>query len=244
MFNFFIKRKQPKPEIFPPFEFNHAIGFARKVIECEETDKDRIIILDFMLSAIREDIKTDLLSHIFYNKEHFDREFHYPIPLFYTNEQGQEFSLPDLGEKVIDLTEVCVLALPWNRESMKNQIKNIYNNDFIYQPSNHSANYFPYLGLCHAHGGLHSISAGIIHQKKGTIEANAYDITAAFPHLHTDGCNWFNSHTNEKKHELIDFRLGIIYELSKMKYHIENRDSANHQVSMFKYSGLGLSYVE
>jgi hypothetical protein len=217
----FYKKRRKKPEICPSQEFNHAVGFARDVIESEQSDKDKIIILDFMMDVIREDLKTDLLSHIFYNEAHFDEEFHCPLPVFYLDAEGQECLIPKLGKTTIDLSETCVLVLPWDRERIKNQVKNIYHNDFIYHPSNHKGYYFPYLGLCHVYNGRHSISAGIIHKKKGTFEVVAYDITAAFPHLHTDGCNWFNSHNNKKRYELTDFRIGILYELSKMKYNLE-----------------------
>jgi hypothetical protein len=217
----FYKHVRKKPEICPSREFNHAIGFARDVIESEESGKDKIIILDFMMDAIREDIKADLLSYIFYNKT----DFQPPFPFTYLNANGEEIRIPELGETTIDLTEVCVLVLPWHRERIKKQAKNLYYNDFIYDPRNHKGYYFPYLSFYYVNNGRHSASAGIIHKKRGTIEVMAYDITAAFPHLHTDGCSWFNSHNNEKRSELTDFRIGILYELAKMKYALEKSAS-------------------
>mgnify|MGYP000850276041 CR=1 FL=1 len=214
-------RKTVKSTERPAQEFIHAIDFMKLVLETEKSDKDKIIILDFMLSAIREDLKTDLLTHIFYSEEHFNRRLDYPFPLFYSDEQGNEISLKEEKEIEIDLAADCVLTLPWNRGRLRNQIKNLFNNDFVYHSNNHWAYYFPYLGLCYVYNGKHSVASGIVY-KKGKIEAKQYDITKLFPHVYADGQNWYNSHTREKKGKLADFRLGIIFEVAKAKYQLEN----------------------
>lgn len=202
-------------------EFDNAIRFAKQAIEDEEKERDKIVILDYVLSVVKEDLKTDLLSYILYNKENFSRELSSPFPLFYTDKNGNKNKVPESGIKTIDLKSDCVLVLPWYRERLYKQIRNLFYHYFTYDRRNHCAYYFPYFELCYASNGTHSVSAGVVY-KKGTILATQYDITVLFPHVHTDGASWYNSHNGETAGELDDFRLGIIYELAKLKYEIEN----------------------
>lgn len=218
---FRIFKKTTKPACVPAQEFKFAMDFAKDTLAIEKSNQDRIVILNFMLNVIKKDLQTDLLSHIFYSEEHFAKQFRYPFPLFYYDEQGNEQGLPEEGIIEIDLAQDAVLVLPWHRERLRGQIKNIFSNNFVYDRSNHMAYCFPYIDLCYVYNGIHSVSSGIFH-KKGIIKAKAYDITKLFFQIHTDGRNWYNSHNNEKRGELADFRLGIIYEIAKMKYAIEN----------------------
>ena len=202
-------------------ELKFAMEFITQAFEEEACNKNRIIILDFMINAIKNDLKTDLLSKIFYSKENFKKEFRYPFPLIYFDKERNELSTSKKVFSEINLATTCVLVLPWHRKRLCEQIKNIYHNDFINIKSNHMAYYFPYIELCYVYNGKHSISSGIIHNK-GTIEVEQYDITELFPHINTDGRSWYNSHNNEKIGEVVDFRVAIIYEIAKMKYNIEN----------------------
>ena len=213
-------KRTANPTNHPALEFTHAMDFMKLVLETEKSDKDKVIVLDFMLKAIREDLKTDLLTYIFYSEEYFAGRLDYPFPLYYSDEQGNELSLKEEEAIEIDLAQDCVLTLPWNRSRLRNQIKNLFNNDFVYDSNNHWAYYFPYLRLCYVYNGKHSVASGIVY-KKGRIEAKQYDITELFPHIHTDGQSWYNSHTREKKGDLADFRLGIIYEIAKTKHQLE-----------------------
>lgn len=221
MLKIFKKKKAREPISIPALEFNFAIGFVKEIFEYEKSDNEKIIILDFMVNVIKEDLKAELLSYIFYSDDHFSRDLRYPFPLFYCDEHGNERSLPQ-GEMVeVDLVKDTVLVMPWHHDRLRIQIKNIFSNDFVYEPSNHKAYYFPYIGLCYVYNGKHSVSCGIVH-KKGAIRAETYDITKLFPHINTDGKHWYNCHNGERKGELADFRLGIIYELARMKHEIEN----------------------
>ncbi len=214
------KRKiKPSPARFKK-EFDFAMNFVKQTLEREKNNKDKIIILDFMLTVIKEDLKTDLLSHILYSKEHFERYFRYPIPLFYYDEKGNEIAIKELGAVELNLAQDCVLALPWHQERLCEQIKNIFTNKFIYDEYNQWGYYFPYIGLCYVYNGIHSVASGIVH-KKGTITVEQYDITELFSHIYTDGQNWYSSHNDNNLGRLADFRLGIIYEIAKVKHQLE-----------------------
>lgn len=209
----------------PRLEFNNTIDFVYQVLEYEKDKTDQVIILDYILDVVREDLKTDLLTTILYNKENFDKEIWLPFPCDYYDEQGNVFcSTSERGKNnmiKVDLAKDCVLVLAWDREKLRNSIKNIYKSDFEYHASNHLAYYFSHIDICYAYNGTHSISSGIGH-KKGFIEAVYCDTSKLFEHLHTDGVNWYNSHNNNKLTDLFDFRVGILYEIAKLRYKINS----------------------
>lgn len=210
-------------DLDPAHEFAFAMNFAYVTLENEPNKEDQIIILDFILDAIREDLKTSCLTSIFYNRENFEGIHSRPFPDNYYDESGNLLTIPcgDKETKEVDLSKECVLVFPWHRGRLRSQIKNIYRNKFIYQDNNHFSYYYPYLKICYVWNGYHSISAGIVH-KKGYIKAKEKDITPLFRHIYTDGLYWYNSHTKEKLFDLFDFRVGLIYEISKIKYKLEN----------------------
>ncbi|WP_423055302.1 DUF6710 family protein [Zhaonella formicivorans] len=82
------------------------------------------------------------------------------------------------------------------------------------------AYYFSYVDICYVCNGNHSVASGIVY-KKGHIEAKVYDITRLFEHVYTDGLYWYNSHNNDILDDLFDFRVGVIYEVSKLKYGVK-----------------------
>ena len=217
-----LKIKKAVDEISPAYEFTNAIKFAQLALERESKKEDKIIILDFMLDVIREDLKTDLLTTIFYSKENFEKKIGILFPVSYYDEHGNKICLFAGKEKMVtvDLTKDCVLVLPWRRTSMKNTILNIFKNKFEFDKYNHKAHYFSHVDICYVHNGKHSIASGIVH-KKGHIEASEWDVSRLFKHVYTDGRSWYNSHNNDKLDDLFDFRVGIIFELAKMKYKVE-----------------------
>ena len=221
--NLFFKSKGKEGEISPRSEFIYSMDFVRQTLEYEKEKKDQIIILNYMLDVVRNDLKYDLLTTILYSSEYFTKEISLPFPSYYYDEQGNEVETDsNYGqEKDVDLSENCVLVLPWNRDRLRNSIKNIYKNEFKYHSSNHLAYYYTHVDICYAYNGLHSISSGIGH-KKGFIKASERDVSRLFNHVHTDGLYWFNAHNNEKIGEVFDFRIAILYELAKIKYKLEN----------------------
>jgi hypothetical protein len=194
-------------------EYQYAMDFIQSVFATEASTEDQLIVLNFMLDVVKEDLRTDLLSYIFYSQIDFSREFDWPFPVTCRDEAGNEI-LTEKGKTEVDLAQSCVLVLPWRRDRLYNQIINIFKNDFHYIERNHKAWYFPYISLCYVYNGRHSVASGVGH-KKGKIEARQYDITKLFPHVNTDGKYWYNSHTGERAGEVPDFRISIIYEIAR-----------------------------
>jgi len=222
-----MKRKVFLDKIERACEFKYALEFAHQALKAENTKEDKLLILDFMIDVIKEDLKYDFLTDIFYREEYFEKGVRIPppFPYSYYDESGRRISIFEkkIGTKKVDLAKECVLVFPWHRERMRESIKNIGSNEFIYDKYNHYAYCFSPVGICFVYNGMHSTAAGIGF-KKGYIEAPEYDVTGLFEHVNTDGLYWYNSNNNSKLiDELLDFRIGIIFELSKLKYQIERK---------------------
>jgi len=225
LFKWKRKKKLYRDFVNPVHEFRYAMEFVKETLEEKKTKEDQILILDFILSVIREDLKYDTLTNIFYREKWFDEglRISLPFPYHYYDEKGNMLSIYEDKAKVkkVDLAKECVLVFPWHRGRMRDNIKNIGRNEFQYDKFNHKAYYFSPVNICFVYNGMHSITAGIGF-KKGYIEAAEYDVTKLFEHVYTDGLYWYNRHNNQKlEDELFDFRIGVIYEISKIKYNIE-----------------------
>ncbi len=200
-------------------EFRYAMEFARQTLKEETRKEDKIIILDFMLDVIREDLKNDLLSVIFYSEENFKKRIGFPFPTCFYDEFGSEHELLSPEKKLVkvDLAKDCVLVLPWNRKRLRDSIKNIFASEFKFDETNHKAYYFSPVNICYIYNGNHSVASGIVY-KKGYVMAEECDLSRLFDHVYTDGLYWYNSHNNQAINNLFDFRIGIIYELTREKY--------------------------
>ncbi|MCO5386999.1 MAG: hypothetical protein NHB14_15835 [Desulfosporosinus sp.] len=220
MFKKLFAKKRMKERSHPEREFDWAMSFVREALEYEKTNEDKIVILDFMLGLIREDLKTSLMTSIFYYEEPVKISLLFPSE--YEDQSGKlvKVKTDKSQQREIDLAKDCVFVVAWHRERLRDTIKNLFHNPFEFRKENHMANYYPYLDICHAYNGLHSITSGIGH-KKGIIKADVIDITPLFNHIYTDGSCWFNQHNHIKLWELWDFRIGVIFEVAKIKYRLE-----------------------
>lgn len=202
--------------------FYHTIQLAEIWLEEEKNVEDKIVLLDYLLTVIREDLQTDILTTIIYSKEHFKGELPTLMFPYYYDKEGKNHKVNESETpiKVVDLATDCVLVMPWRRDKLKTAIKELKNKVFS-QSGNHIARYYSHIDVCYVYNGLHSTGAAIGH-KKGKLKAYEVDVSKLFDHLHTDGEYWYNSHTNETyKMKVFDFRFAILYELAKMKYRLE-----------------------
>lgn len=215
----YIKKQYDEDKIKPGIAFENAVDFAKEVLNSEDTKEEKIIVLDYIINTIKKDIQIDLLSTIIYSGAVSQKRINRPYPLEYIDKQGNLIYIraKDKEIKKIDLQKDYVLTLPWSRERITDKIKVIFKTNFKYYHDNHIACYYPILDICYVCNGYHSIASGIYH-KKGFIEAKIYDIYPLFNNIYTDdGVYWYNSHTSEKIYKIEDFRIGAIFEITKMK---------------------------
>lgn len=212
------------------YELRNTMNLLQGWLKKEENVEDKILLIDFLMSVIREDLQTDILSTMLYTKEHSTKDlplFMFPSPCY--DQNGREFRIEsDVDDDItrtIDLATDCVIVLPWVRERFREAIVEIISKGFRRDPGNHHAQYYKYMDISYAHNGRHSIGVGA-GLKEGTIQAVDVDVGILFDHLHTDGEQWYNSHTNEPYNmKVFDFRFAILYELAKMKYRLQESDS-------------------
>ena len=204
-------------------QFLHVMDFARFTVKYEETVEEQIAILDYLMEVIKTDFQAELRADMLYKQEARTVTEIFPVDYAIAHHM-----IPERGPKenwvlkTVDLSKDCVLLVPWSEARMIRSIKNLFKNDFCYYSYNHWSYYYTYVDLCYVYSGNHSIAAGI-HFRKGSIQAEQIDITPLFPHVHTDGIDWYNSHTGEVIGQTADFRIGALYEIAKLKKEIETK---------------------
>lgn len=210
------------------YSYHHTIDMVDTWLKQETEIEEKVLLLDFVMKAIRKDLQYDTLTTLLYSKEHFDKRWPLLLlPHSYYDEEGREYETNSDGERSheVHLTTECVIALPWERRRLKESIKHIGKVEFEFDESNHFSTYFSALELCYVYNGLHSTTAGIIYGK-GAIMAEYVDVEALFPHVVTDGEKWINVHTKTPYDlEVHDFRFAILYTLAQKKYYLNNEST-------------------
>ncbi len=56
--------------------------------------------MEYMSGIIKEDLKSDLLTTILYNKENFDKKIRHPFPIYYEDEAGNNIWVKPDEEKM------------------------------------------------------------------------------------------------------------------------------------------------
>lgn len=178
----------------------------------------RPLILEYIINTLLDYICAESIFKPLCNLNSF------PIPFFsnFYNENGNTLSFSDSSKKVnVNLSSTKIYLHPWNNDRTSESLLNISENDFVYNKNNHFAIYYPYINLCYVTCGNHSINAGR-YFRKGSIVADEFNLTACFPHIKTDGCYWFNAHTNEPLIPVDDYRFAAIFTIAKMKYELND----------------------
>lgn len=217
-----FKKKTSNPVLFSTNEYTNAISFAKAALETVSAITDKLDILEYFISTVKVDLQTDLLSAIIYSGDNL-KEFNFPFPTYYHDENGIEqcaYQADETERKLVDLANDCVLALPWKDQSYISKLLHLKKDVFCFDKCSHECYYYEYVDLCYVLNGIHSISGGITY-KKGSILAKVFHTKLLFPNIYTNGAQWFNVHTNQSTGEVQDFRIAIIYELCRIKYNIE-----------------------
>lgn len=85
----------------------------------------------------------------------------------------------------------------------------------IQREKNQDVYYFSHIELCYVDSGFHYVAVAV-GRKEGVLEAKRYyDVSQLFDHVRTDGEYWYSVYNREKLGELLDFRIGILFEIAK-----------------------------
>lgn len=201
-------------------EFREAIDAVSAFLEGVSDDR-KLLILDFTMEVIRNDLKYDMLTRIFYTQERLASWGWPPFPFVCYDERGNRVEVfgSEAKKRMVNLADDCVVVLPWDRRRLRLSVETVGINGFKFDRTNHKAYYFSPLGICYVSNGRHSIAAGVGH-RKGHIEAVEHDISVLFSHVYTDGGHWYSSHNGDKLGALHDFRVGILFEVARQKHEL------------------------
>lgn len=207
-------------------QFDETFSFLQYGLHYAATIDEKIDVLNYVLTVLREDLKYSLIAEVIYKEEAIDLDTRF-FPDYKTLDGTWENIKEYQSEttKEIVLSEDCVIGIPWKPDRIWEKVTFMLKEPFI-RDSNHQAIYFPELKVCFVLSGNHSIAVGVIY-KKGVIKANECSIIPAFAHLKSDGDNWINSHTNEILEPVKDFRIAAMYEIARLIQQYEEKVNAD-----------------
>lgn len=212
------------------YSFDRGIEFMQIALEENRTEEEKTRALDYIIDIIKIDVQTDIISDIIY-KDNDESEKFVLFPENYYDEKGNKQSRQAEKEanKEIDFEKDFIISIPWKKERIFEPIRNINKYGFRYRKKKHYAEYYTKVDIgIVTNGGNHSIAVGI-HNRKGKIKANEIDITPMFEHVYSDGINWYNTHTKEIIEPVQDFRIALIYEITKEKIKIESNKGIKYK---------------
>lgn len=199
---------------------SQIMEIANSWVENAENNEERILLLNYLIDTILADICTGKLFLPLLT--HPKMPLTSPFPNDYYDENGICRTILSEERIGVDLSgSTPVYLCPWNNEKCVNSLVNISKNAFTEDKNNHKSFYYTDIGLCHVYSGNHSINAGR-YLKKGAITAEICRTELLYSHFHTDGADWFNSHTNEKILKVSDFRFAAVYSLAQLRASLKN----------------------
>lgn len=219
--NKIIKQKKEYKDIYK-LKFDNAMLWANDIIDNEDKENAKIM-LDYMMETIKNDLKYSFLTEIIYSPrfETLDITRKTFIPEFYEDEKGKMINVTNRREKKINLKNDTIITVPYRQERKMNSILYLKNNVFKYMEDNHMGKYYEILDITYIYNGIHSISSGIeLGKDSDIVIKEVIKVSELFPHIYTDGIEWINSHSNKSIYKVVDFRIAILFELSRLKYNI------------------------
>lgn len=199
----------------------HDMRWTMDIVDLGENPKEQIDIIDFLVKAIRNDVKYDYLTKMIYYGKSETFAFNL-IPEKIEIGKGRKINAVTETKRIVSLKDHVVLTIPEEAGKLKDRIVKQKDVPFVYTKGKQKAEYYQPLGICTVVNGRHSIAAGVIYEK-GEIEARIIDMSLLFKYMRFDGSNWINTKTDEKISEAQDFRVGLIYELARKKYELLKR---------------------
>lgn len=218
------KRKSQQIEkfqgVYSAGSYFWAIKHTKRIMDYSGTVNEKILVIEYVMGVIRKDIEADALTRYLYHPTNFYKAENYHLfPLKIFTEDGTEIKLVDDGTvKKVKLGESCIISYISKLRSVFESIVSI-KKPFVSGKTEHYARYYKEIDVCYVWHNLHSASMGMV-RGGGEITANQVSLVKAYSHLNTDGNYWLNAHTGENLLRVHDFRIAILYELSRMKYHL------------------------
>lgn len=203
-------------------QYQKAIRTAKMYIEFDQHSiEEKKILLNYMMDVIKRDIQSEYIADLFYHDESKTIEYEF-VPFMYYDKDGTKHNIEISKTQEISLKDNYVITFPWDRWRMYDNIINIVKNGFKNDTNNHKVYYYEELDMCQVINGNHSIATGIYTQN-GTVLAKVISMKHLFENLKTDGAYFYSIHDNREIEKVKDFRIAVLFEISKMKYELEKK---------------------
>lgn len=219
----FLKKKNIKSAFN---DYQQTIQNIHSFLNETQDTEEKIHILTVVSEMIKNDIKYSWLSDIIY-KEKAKEIRGFFLNFDYKDETGKIINTLTDEKKTINLINDLVITIPYNHSRFIRGVNRLSKNKFINYTDNHLGYYLKGLDVSYVYNGIHSVTGGILN-KKGTIELKVLDITKLYNHIYFDGYDVYSIHTKEKVYELCDFRLAILFEVSKLKEQLTKGEHYEH----------------
>lgn len=228
-----------KCDVYTSFDnvMNDTVTFA---LESEKSFDDKIDSLDYIITMLKIDMQSDALASIIYRvcdkkkKQHEIAKSFFPKSYIDKNGIKREIETDKENLKDISLRNDFVYSYPWEKKKIFPNILKIKKYGFKYIKLNHYSEFYPIVDMCFVYNGNHSIASGI-YNKMGTIKTQVVDISPLFEYIYTeDGVYWYNTYDKSKNEPIEDFRVGLIFEIVKIREKLKKE----------KLKDSKLSYIE
>lgn len=202
-----------------------------KFVNSVSSVKDKLNTLEYFIEVFKKDLISSMLTAEFYpffsmlntdTKESLSTPCLF-FPQNYYTDKMENIRYFAMGKEVsIDILGKDILSYPVSRKNIAEYIAYFADNNVPIGHANHCI-YVPYLNLCIVKADYHHRLAikSVMQKKSLFFTATEYDITKFFDDVYTDGTHWLHKYVPDKFETYSDFRLGIIYTLSHIKYHFE-----------------------
>ncbi len=184
----------------------------------KRTIEDRIEEIDYMMRLIRIDLassrKLDAMYGLAWDDDLFPDVFAWKGRYIKGMKSLEE-------ERDYPLNEETYIST-WEPKSLVKVFKTIKNKGFK-TDGNHRARYYQELDLLHVYNGKHSATAGTV--LGGSVPAEIVSISHLYDKIETDGVYWYcpdSFQSDKRMWKTSDFRVALLYQLSKMKYELVN----------------------
>lgn len=200
------------------FIYRKVMGAVNGWLQKAPSKADKIAVLDYAADIIANEWIAFSQAEILNEKDvNLIRRI---LPRKYPDENGiMKESAKGVTEIDFRITPVVVSA--WNVDRLTMAIADVKANGFIYDEDNHIMDYIPELNIAVAYNGFHHITAAA-YWKTGKARAAVVSLQELYPHLKTDGCDWYNAHTGSYICAVPDLRFAALYSIKQLAYKLEN----------------------
>ena len=204
-----------KKFFFPQaYSFEQIMSNIRNWVDYAKQDRSRpdaIPLLDFLISTVREDMRTSTVSDLLYSAGRRSRDWREALFPFHDCFQNvQEMDIPFAGNTVISSI--------YDWEKISRASYDIQHNGFHSDLNYFSGGYYPELHLIAMENGLHHSCAAAAFHAEGTVKLEVYPLKQIFPIVTTDGVFWnINGEYGPVSRSVVDVRMAILFELARMK---------------------------